>query len=66
MAVVKCLLSPARSVEWSKDAGYIPSIETAAAQLAKSDPQLAPFIAEVGTAKARTAELLGEVRHTRR
>ena len=31
--------------------------ETAAAQLAKSDPQLAPFIAEVGTAKARTAEL---------
>ena len=57
VAVVKCLLSPARAVEWSKDAGYIPSIETAAAQLAKSDPQLAPFIAEVGTAKARTAEL---------
>ena len=57
VAVVKCLLSPANSVEWSKDAGYIPSNETAAAQLAKSDPQLAPFITEVGTAKARTAEL---------
>ena len=57
VAVVKCLLNPANSVTWSKDAGYIPSNETAAAQLAKSDPQLAPFISEVATAKARTAEL---------
>jgi multiple sugar transport system substrate-binding protein len=57
VAVVKCLLSPANSVTWSKDAGYIPSNETAAAQLAKSDPQLSPFISEVATAKARTAEL---------
>lgn len=57
VAMVKCLLSPTISVEWSKDAGYIPSNEAAAAQMAKSDPQLAPFIAEVGTAKARTAEL---------
>jgi len=57
VAVVKCLLSPAQAVQWSKDAGYIPSNEAAAAQLAKSDPQLAPFIAEVATAKARTAQL---------
>lgn len=57
VAVVKCLLTPARSLEWSKDAGYIPSDQGAAAQLGASDPQLAPFIAEVGTAKARTAEL---------
>jgi multiple sugar transport system substrate-binding protein len=57
VALVKCLLSPANSLAWSKDAGYIPSNETAAAQLAKSDPQLAPFISEVATAKARTAEL---------
>jgi multiple sugar transport system substrate-binding protein len=57
LAVVKCLLSPSVSVAWSKDAGYIPSNQAAAARLAKSDPQLAPFIAEVGTAKARTAEL---------
>ena len=57
VALVKCLLSPANSLAWSKDAGYIPSNEAAAAQLAKSDPQLAPFIAEVATAKARTAEL---------
>lgn len=57
VAVVKCLLSTSVSVAWSKDAGYIPSNEAAAAQLAESDPQLAPFIAEVATAKARTAEL---------
>ena len=57
VAVVKCLLSPAQAVQWSKDAGYIPSNEAAAAQLAKADPQLAPFIAEVATAKARTAQL---------
>jgi multiple sugar transport system substrate-binding protein len=57
VAVVKCLLSPANSVQWSKDAGYIPSNEAAAAQLAKSNPQLAPFISEVATAKARTAQL---------
>jgi len=57
VAVVKCLLTPSMSSEWSKDAGYIPSNEASAAALATSDPQLAPFIAEVGTAKARTAEL---------
>jgi multiple sugar transport system substrate-binding protein len=57
VAVVKCLLSPARSLEWSKDAGYISSNESAAAQMGQSDPQLAPFIAEIGSAKARTAEL---------
>ena len=55
--MVKCLLSPANSVQWSKDAGYIPSNEAAAAQLAKSNPQLDPFISEVATAKARTAQL---------
>ena len=57
VAVVKCLLSPDRSLEWSKDAGYIPSNEAAAAQLGQSDPQLAAFVTEVGTAKARTSEL---------
>jgi multiple sugar transport system substrate-binding protein len=57
VAVVKCLLSSANATQWSKDAGYIPSNEAAAAQLAKADPQLAPFIGEVATAKARTAQL---------
>jgi multiple sugar transport system substrate-binding protein len=57
VAVVKCLLSQDESAKWSKDAGYIPSNRQAAAQLAASDPQLAAFVAEVGTAKARTTEL---------
>jgi len=57
LAVVKCLLSADRSAEWSKDAGYIPSNQAAAAQLATSNPQLAAFVAEVATARSRTAEL---------
>jgi multiple sugar transport system substrate-binding protein len=55
--VVKCLLSPDRSLEWSKDAGYIPSNQAAAAQLATSNTQLSAFVTEVGTAQARTSEL---------
>jgi multiple sugar transport system substrate-binding protein len=57
VAVVKCLLSQDVSLAWSKDAGYIPSNEAAAAQLAASDPQLAAFAQEIATAQARTAEL---------
>ncbi|RCG29921.1 extracellular solute-binding protein [Sphaerisporangium album] len=56
-AVLKCLLGQEKSLEWSKAAGYIPSNEAAAKQLAASDPQLAPFAEEVATALARTAEL---------
>jgi multiple sugar transport system substrate-binding protein len=55
--VVKCLLDAQHSLEWSKDAGYIPSNQSAAAQLATTSPQLSAFVAEVGTAQSRTAEL---------
>ncbi|MET9222623.1 ABC transporter substrate-binding protein [Streptomyces sp. NPDC003300] len=57
VSVVKCLLGQEESLKWSKDAGYIPSNQQAAAQLATSQPQLAAFVAEVGTARARTTEL---------
>lgn len=57
VAVVTCLLDAQHSAQWSKDAGYIPSNQSAAAQLGSSDPQLAAFVAEIGTAQARTAEL---------
>lgn len=57
VAVVKCLLGQEESLKWSKDAGYIPSNQQAAAQLAQEQPQLSAFVAEVGTARARTAEL---------
>ncbi|MFC4031887.1 extracellular solute-binding protein [Streptomyces polygonati] len=57
VAVVKCLLGHDESAKWAKDAGYIPSDQQAAAQLAGSDPQMAAFVQEVATAKARTTEL---------
>ncbi|WP_432843018.1 ABC transporter substrate-binding protein [Dactylosporangium sp. CA-092794] len=57
LAVLKCLLGPDKSLEWSKDAGYIPSNQAAARQLAQGDPRLAAFVEEVATAQARTAEL---------
>jgi multiple sugar transport system substrate-binding protein len=57
VAVVRCMLGSERSLEWSKDAGYIPSDQAAAAQLAASDAQLSAFVTEVGTARARTTEL---------
>jgi len=55
--VVKCLLSRDESTKWSKEVGYVPSDEAAAAQLAASDPQFAAFVREIATAKARTADL---------
>lgn len=57
VAVVKCLLGHDESAAWSKDAGYIPSDQRAAAQLAASDPQMAAFVQEIGTARARTTTL---------
>ncbi|MFI1092621.1 extracellular solute-binding protein [Streptomyces sp. NPDC020917] len=57
VAVVKCLLSKDKSAQWSKDAGYIPSNQEAAAQLAASQPQMAAFVQEIATAQARTTEL---------
>jgi multiple sugar transport system substrate-binding protein len=57
IAVVKCLLSADNSATWSKLVGYVPSNQQAASQLAASDPQMAPFVTEVATAQARTAEL---------
>ncbi|GGM15159.1 ABC transporter substrate-binding protein [Dactylosporangium sucinum] len=57
LAVLKCLLGQDKSLEWSTNAGYIPSNQAAAQQLASSNPQLKAFVEEVATAQARTAEL---------
>lgn len=57
VAVLKCLLGKEKSLEWSTAAGYIPSNQAAAQQLAQSNPQLAAFVEEVATAQARTADL---------
>jgi multiple sugar transport system substrate-binding protein len=55
--VLKCLLSGEKSLQWSKAAGYLSSNIEAAEQQGKDDPNLAAFVAELGTARARTAEL---------
>ena len=52
--VVQCLLSPAQSLKWSKTVGYISTDETVAHQMAASNAQLAAFVSEIGSAKART------------
>ncbi|MFI9380063.1 extracellular solute-binding protein [Kutzneria sp. NPDC052558] len=57
LAVVKCLLGKDKSAEWSKQVGYVPSDQAAAAQLAATDPQMAAFVQEIATARSRTAEL---------
>ena len=56
-AVIKCLTAAQNSLSWSKLVDYIPSNESAAQQLAASDPQLKTFVDEIGGAKGRTAEL---------
>lgn len=55
--VLKCLLGGEKSLQWSKAAGYLSSNTVAAEQQGKDDPDLAAFVAELGTARARTAEL---------
>jgi multiple sugar transport system substrate-binding protein len=56
-AVLQCLLAPKQSTAWASHVGYISTnIGAAHAQL-KSNPQLAAFVAEVATARARTTEL---------
>jgi multiple sugar transport system substrate-binding protein len=56
-AVVKCLLSADNTAKWSKQVGYVPSNQQAAAQLAAGDPQMAAFAQEIPTARARTTDL---------
>ncbi|HEX3781987.1 MAG TPA: extracellular solute-binding protein [Pseudonocardiaceae bacterium] len=56
-AVIKCLTSATNSLSWSKLVDYVPADQAAARQLAISDPQLTPFVDEIGGAKGRTAEL---------
>jgi multiple sugar transport system substrate-binding protein len=55
--VLTCMNSSTNQLSYAKQVGYVPSLESAASQLAKSDPAMAPFVAEVATAKSRTAEV---------
>ena len=55
--VLACMNSSANQLSFAQKVGYVPSLESAAAQIAKLNPALAPFVAEVATAQSRTAEV---------
>ena len=55
--VLACMNSSANQVTLAKAAGYVPSLQSAAAQVARETPALAPFVAEAATALSRTAEV---------
>ena len=55
--VLACMNSSANQLSYAKANGYIPSLESAAKQVAVQSTQLAPFVTEVGTALSRTAEV---------
>ena len=53
--VLACMNGSANQLAYAKQVGYVPSLESAAKQLAASDPAMAPFVSEVATAESRTA-----------
>ena len=53
--VLTCMNGSANQLSYAKQVGYVPSLESAAAQLAASEPAMAPFVSEVATAESRTA-----------
>jgi len=55
--VLTCMNSSANQLSYAKQVGYVPSLESAAAQLASSNQAIAPFVSEVSTALSRTAEV---------
>jgi multiple sugar transport system substrate-binding protein len=55
--VLACMNSSANQLSYAKQVGYVPSLESAATQLAASDPSMGPFVTEVATALSRTAEV---------
>jgi multiple sugar transport system substrate-binding protein len=55
--VLACMNNSANQLSYAKVAGYVPSLQSAATQIAQSDPPLAPFVTEVATALSRTAEV---------
>ncbi|MCH6471332.1 sugar ABC transporter substrate-binding protein [Sinomonas terrae] len=54
---VQCINTPAMQVKDAEISGNVPAQESAAADWAKSHPQVASFVETVKTARARTAEL---------
>jgi multiple sugar transport system substrate-binding protein len=55
--VLACMNNSANQLSYAKKVGEVPSLQSAAAQLGQSTPEMAPFVAEVGNARSRTAEV---------
>jgi multiple sugar transport system substrate-binding protein len=55
--VLACMNSSANQLSFAKAVGYVPSLQSAAQQIAQDTPALAPFVTEVATALSRTAEV---------
>ncbi|MUL42352.1 extracellular solute-binding protein [Streptomonospora sp. PA3] len=55
--VLQCLLSDDNMRQWAELNAYVPAKEDLARALAEENPQMAPFVESVPTARARTAEL---------
>ena len=55
--VLACMNDSANQLSYAKQVGYVPSLESAAAQLASTEPAMGPFVSEVSTALSRTAEV---------
>jgi multiple sugar transport system substrate-binding protein len=56
-AVLACMNNSANQTSFATAVGYVPSLKSAAAQVAQTTPALAPFVTEVATALSRTAEV---------
>lgn len=55
--VLGCMLEKETMLEWSTQHAYVPARVEAAAQYAEDVPAMRPFVEEVATGRARTAEL---------
>ncbi|QBI55886.1 sugar ABC transporter substrate-binding protein [Streptomonospora litoralis] len=55
--VLQCLLNEPNMREWAELNAYVPAKEGLAQQVAEENPQMAPFVESVPTARSRTAKL---------
>lgn len=55
--VLSCILSDKNMLTWDTGHDYVPSRQSTAATFAKQNPAMSSFVAEVATARSRTAQL---------
>lgn len=55
--VLQCILSDNVMASWDKGHAYVPSKQTVATTFGQQNPEMRSFVAEVSTARSRTAQL---------